>query len=432
MSDQPEYDGVTQTVDATVSDTPPAIPPVRKPTAHQIATETAAALDALVIRVEQLAAGGGTATLPQGDQLSSEDRELIAQLPGLAADYRATRAELADLNGAHARIGDDVRDFAETVERVRRDVAGLLREVEQRPYSATGEVVELSTPVPKVFGQVLDVMRMVTELGKDSRVSGSGGNYKYRSIDAAMDAVGTAMRQVGVILSTKVLDVVPTTNVLREKVKIQNQPDEYRDRIWTTVRAHVAYTFVSPNDGSTHTVEMVGEGRDLGDKATSKAVAMAFKYALLHGLCIPIEGLPESDGHNPVMEQQREDRPPVSSAPPAQESQVLPTLTREQKIQRVVDGLNKVDGLSRPAAAELLGQIHAYVTEHNLWHEKIVNEGGYPIRALYQTKRATQVNKETVPENPPAADSFDGREQAEREQLGGHIEQELGSQDQYR
>lgn len=51
----------------------------------------------------------------------------------------------------------------------------------------------------------------------------------------------------------------------------------------------MSFTFVSTIDGSMHTVESVGEGKDFGDKATNKAMSIAYKYAMILALAIPTE-----------------------------------------------------------------------------------------------------------------------------------------------
>lgn len=57
--------------------------------------------------------------------------------------------------------------------------------------------------------------------------------------------------------------------------------------------------FVSGVDGSEYRYPAVGEGMDSGDKATSKALTMMVKYALLHGLQIPLHGVDDADAASP-------------------------------------------------------------------------------------------------------------------------------------
>lgn len=390
-----------------VSDTPPKVPPARKPTAMEVATEARE----LAINALEAVSSGGTVTLTQGDALTAEERELLARLPGISDGLNhlsVTLTELDDREEAHrenfangitglsravdglaGRLNQLVDDTSTTLGRIEQLGSRLEQVVSTRPPII--ELDPITTNVPMVYGAVLDVMRMVTELDKDGRVSGSGGNYRYRSIDAAMDAVGTAMRTVGLILGTKVLGCESRTDTVQEMVK-----GELKNRLWTTVRITMAYTFVSPDDGSTHTLEMVGEGRDLSDKATSKAVAMAFKYALLHGLCIPIEGLPESDGSTPIVEQnvQRQAGEESQAAP------ARPKKTREEYVKSVADGLDALHQFSLAEQRERFNRITAAIDSYELWNDPIPGQGGYTLRALVSTVQGTLPG---LTQPPPAA-----------------------------
>lgn len=51
----------------------------------------------------------------------------------------------------------------------------------------------------------------------------------------------------------------------------------------------MAFDIVSLADGSQVTVEAVGEGKDFGDKATNKAMSIAYKYAIILAFAIPTE-----------------------------------------------------------------------------------------------------------------------------------------------
>lgn len=49
------------------------------------------------------------------------------------------------------------------------------------------------------------------------------------------------------------------------------------------------FDFVATEDGSKHTVETYGEAMDSSDKATNKAMSIAYKYAAFQAFCIPTE-----------------------------------------------------------------------------------------------------------------------------------------------
>ena len=56
----------------------------------------------------------------------------------------------------------------------------------------------------------------------------------------------------------------------------------------------VKYTFYA-EDGSSVSATVIGEGMDSGDKATNKAMSIAFKYACFQVFCIPTEEMVDPD-----------------------------------------------------------------------------------------------------------------------------------------
>ena len=60
----------------------------------------------------------------------------------------------------------------------------------------------------------------------------------------------------------------------------------------------IKYTFYA-EDGSFVSATVVGEGMDSGDKATNKAMSVAFKYACFQVFCIPTEEMRDPDAETP-------------------------------------------------------------------------------------------------------------------------------------
>lgn len=106
--------------------------------------------------------------------------------------------------------------------------------------------------------------------------------FNFRTVDDTVATVNAAMTKHGVVLVPEVLSCTPSTIT------------DDKGRIVTSVHVLVAYYFYA-EDGSSVQAIMAGEGRDLGDKATSKALSMALKYALFQALLIPT-GDPDPDG----------------------------------------------------------------------------------------------------------------------------------------
>lgn len=359
-----------------ISDTPPTVPPVRKPIAIEIAREALAEVRDLVARVDQLATGGVYKTpLDGGDTcVTPLDRELLDQLPGLASEFAAFNQRLTTVAEATGR-GDD--HYVQEVASLKRATDTLIERFDRLPQHVVPESVELTVAPPLIAGAIVDLMRMVTDIGKNGQASADMGGFKFRRLEDAMDAIGHAMRELGLIFKTTVLH--------REAHR-----DIVGGRTWTSVYITMRYAFIHPDDMSEHWFEMVGEGRDLGDKAAGKAASYALKTALLECLMIPVNGLPDPDDEKPVIEQRQAERPQQTrQAPPEQASQERPKKTREET---VTDLANALDDLARwPLTDQRVryANITAAAENWGLMNDPIPGQGNYPLKALIQTVAGT-------------------------------------------
>lgn len=139
----------------------------------------------------------------------------------------------------------------------------------------------------KIYKAIANVMKDIGAVGKDS-VNGDDG-YKYRSIDAVMNALNPAMVKNGVIIVPKVIE-----SKREERVK-----EDGNYLIFSVVQ--VSYTFYA-EDGSFVETVVIGEAMDDGDKSMNKAMSAAYKYACSQTFCIPTGELldSEKDSHKPV------------------------------------------------------------------------------------------------------------------------------------
>ena len=117
------------------------------------------------------------------------------------------------------------------------------------------------------------VMAEVKAVGKDGR--NQQQSYNFRGIDGVMNAVGPAMRKHGVV-------VLPS---LRSRETGTVEVGQKR-----TPMAHVVvevdFTVYGPA-GDTITGSTPGEAMDSGDKATSKAMSVAYRTFLIQALTLP-------------------------------------------------------------------------------------------------------------------------------------------------
>jgi len=137
--------------------------------------------------------------------------------------------------------------------------------------------------------------------------------FNFRGIDAVINAVSPALRAHGVVVTPQVIDYQ------YETVQVGNPAKNM-----ASVRVLVRYTFHAPDGSSLETV-VPGESFDSGDKATAKAMSVAFRTALIQSLCLPTdEADPDASSyeraspppaHKPVQRVAREDRQPGEAAP---------------------------------------------------------------------------------------------------------------------
>lgn len=309
-------------------------------------------LDALGKAFNDLAARVDALQPGETEKLREDIAKTLAELR--ATTVAADGTDVAKLASEQTELDKDVQHLREEQASVSRVLGTLLERVtvlDSRPFGVAGEVVTLSDGTPRgALRKFLALMNAVDSLGKDKQASQEMGGYAFRSIDAAMDAVGHGMRQVGLIMRSEVIK--------REEVKTV-----VNGRVWTSVSAEMRYVFVDPEDGSEHAIEMVGEGRDLGDKATSKAVSMALKYGLLQSLCIPFNA-PESDGETtppiereePRQQAQHQQRPAQHQQQDAAPEPPDDTPSRDELAASVDDELN-AQALRAVQAIDALGQL---------------------------------------------------------------------------
>lgn len=128
----------------------------------------------------------------------------------------------------------------------------------------------------KIYAAICGVMEDIGAVGKNDVNKTQG--FRYRGIDAVMNALSPAM------IKHKVF-CVPE---LMEQSREERQSAKGNLLIYSICR--MRYRFYT-TDGSCVEAVTVGEGMDSGDKATNKAMAVAFKYACFQTFCIPTEEL---------------------------------------------------------------------------------------------------------------------------------------------
>ena len=134
-----------------------------------------------------------------------------------------------------------------------------------------------------VYQAIASVTAELAKTGIAKGRTNSQQNYNFRGIDDIYNALAPA-------LAAAKLCVLP--RVIRREV---TERTTQRGTVLFYVVVDVEFDFVSADDGSKHTVAVVGEAMDSADKATNKAMSAAYKYAALMTFCIPTEGDNDAD-----------------------------------------------------------------------------------------------------------------------------------------
>lgn len=135
----------------------------------------------------------------------------------------------------------------------------------------------------RIYEAICGVMEDIGAVGKNDVNKQQG--FRYRGIDAVMNALSPAMNKHKVFCVPTVLEHTREERQTAKGTQLLYSICKIQFRFYTT-------------DGSFVEAVTVGEGMDSGDKATNKAMAIAFKYACFQTFCIPTEELmddPERD-----------------------------------------------------------------------------------------------------------------------------------------
>ena len=120
-----------------------------------------------------------------------------------------------------------------------------------------------------------EVMKAVGGIAKKDRNQSQG--FNFRGIDSVVNAVSPQLQKFGVVVVPTVEDYsYDTVEIGRNRTAMGH------------VKVKVTYTFIGASGDAIKTT-VVGEAMDSGDKATAKAMSVAFRTALLQALCLPTD-----------------------------------------------------------------------------------------------------------------------------------------------
>ena len=121
---------------------------------------------------------------------------------------------------------------------------------------------------------LIKVMNEVTGVGKNNVNEQQG--FKFRGIDAVVNAVGPALRKHGGFIIPDLRSIEYDTAATRSGGTMN------------IARVQVAYAIFG-SDGSPLVGVVAAEAFDSGDKATAKAMSVAYRTFILQALCLPTD-----------------------------------------------------------------------------------------------------------------------------------------------
>ncbi len=189
----------------------------------------------------------------------------------------------------------------------------------------------------KIYKAIPCIMGEINAVGKNKKNQQQG--FMYRGIDDVMNAINPALVKNNVFIVPEVI----------EQSREERQTSKGGSLIYSVCR--MKFRFCA-DDGSSVEAVTIGEGMDSGDKATNKAMAVAFKYACFQVFCIPTEEMKDPDAETPE---------PSSSA------------VQRNKNKAVEAGTKPAAG-SAPQGQETVNN-HIDVTKVNALRDKAMRKG---------------------------------------------------------
>lgn len=193
-----------------------------------------------------------------------------------------------------------------------------------------------------IYESIAAVMGEIGAIGKNSKNQQQG--FMFRGIDAVMNAINPALVKYK-------LFIVPE---VQEQVREERTNAKGTTLIYSVCK--VKYTFYA-EDGTNISATVIGEGMDTGDKATNKAMSIAFKYACFQVFCIPTEEMADPDAECHEVKKKTEPKAdPKAEKASAKQIELIKKLVPDEDWQKMLEwaGVTKVEDMSLQKASELI------------------------------------------------------------------------------
>lgn len=136
----------------------------------------------------------------------------------------------------------------------------------------------------KIYQAINSIMNEMEAIEKGKKNAQQG--FMYRGVDDVMNTLKPLLAKHKVFVVPKVL----------EETREERTTAKGGLLLYSVLK--IKYTFYA-EDGSGVSAVVIGEGMDSGDKASNKAMSVAFKYACFQVFCIPTEDMVDPDSNTP-------------------------------------------------------------------------------------------------------------------------------------
>jgi len=188
-----------------------------------------------------------------------------------------------------------------------------------------------------IYETIAAVMGEIGAIGKTSK--NEQQKFMFRGIDAVMNAINPALVKHKLFIVPEIL----------EQIREERQSKNGGMLIYSVCK--IKYTFYA-EDGSSVSATVIGEGMDSGDKATNKAMSIAFKYACFQVFCIPTEEMvdPDAEVHNVESKEKKELKAT------AKQIELLHKLVPDEGWAKMIEwaGVEKVEDMTAQKASEII------------------------------------------------------------------------------
>lgn len=138
---------------------------------------------------------------------------------------------------------------------------------------------------PHVLTGIKQVMQAFADKGIAKSHKNESQGFKFRGIDDVMNRMAQHLVEAGLVIVPNI-----RSREVYERVNSRGNPLFY-------VTVQVDFTVWSAVDGSSVVCSVPGEAMDSGDKATNKALSIAYKYMAFQLFAIPIDEDPDRHTH---------------------------------------------------------------------------------------------------------------------------------------